>query len=256
MVTLYHFAGAICPQKVRIALCEKQVEWKSEIVTDLRSPEYLRLNPAGYVPTLVHDDRILRESRLISEYIEDAFHGPALLPEDSYRRYTSRLWSKQVDDSLHIQIFVLSFAAIFSHHLRRAGEEERERRMPLDPFKRFLAAEILRDSYDSQWVDHAIRRFALLADDMDRALQQQEWLTGDSYTLADCDLTPYVLRLKMLGLETLLIDRPALSAWVERVESRPSYKTGLLDWVSEQEASGYRAGAEGLSPAIARALAA
>jgi len=45
---LYHFAGAICAQKVRITLAEKGIAWESRITLDeLRSPGYLILNPNG-----------------------------------------------------------------------------------------------------------------------------------------------------------------------------------------------------------------
>lgn len=43
-------------------------------------PDYLKLNPDGVVPPLVHDGRRIRESSIIAEYIDDAFEGPALKP--------------------------------------------------------------------------------------------------------------------------------------------------------------------------------
>ena len=59
MLMLYHFPGAICAQKVRVALAEKGLYWESRsVLRELRSPDYLRLNPHGYVRTLVHDLRV------------------------------------------------------------------------------------------------------------------------------------------------------------------------------------------------------
>ncbi len=34
-------------------------------------PDYLKLNPRGLVPTLIHDGRVVRESQVILEYLED-----------------------------------------------------------------------------------------------------------------------------------------------------------------------------------------
>jgi glutathione S-transferase len=61
MLMLHHFPGAICAQKVRVALAEKNLSWESRsVLRELRSPDYLRVNPHGYVPTLVYDGQIAR----------------------------------------------------------------------------------------------------------------------------------------------------------------------------------------------------
>ncbi len=44
-------------------------------------PEYLKYNPKGVVPTLVHDDNVVAESTLICEYLEETFQN-----RRSYRR--------------------------------------------------------------------------------------------------------------------------------------------------------------------------
>jgi Glutathione S-transferase, N-terminal domain len=68
MLTLYHIARAVCPQKVRLALAEKGLAYESRLLEReaLRSSEYLALNRGGYVLTLVHDGVALTESRTIS----------------------------------------------------------------------------------------------------------------------------------------------------------------------------------------------
>ncbi len=111
---LYHLPMAICAQKVRVCLAEKGVAWTSEDVTGrLRSPEYLALNPAGYVPTLKHQGRVVTESRVISEFLDETFDGPPLQPADPYARSVMRRWTKQIDEALHPSIFLLSFVAFF-----------------------------------------------------------------------------------------------------------------------------------------------
>ena len=59
MITLYDFGNSVCCQKVRVTLCEKGLDWESVNVDLFRSeqydPRYLKLNPKGLVPTLVHN---------------------------------------------------------------------------------------------------------------------------------------------------------------------------------------------------------
>ena len=105
MLELYHNAFSSCSQKVRIVLGEKGLDWKSHVV-DLQGggqhdPEYVKLNPNHVVPTLVHDGRVLIESTLINEYLEDAFPEPSLRPTDAVARHAMRLFVKQIDEYVH-----------------------------------------------------------------------------------------------------------------------------------------------------------
>jgi hypothetical protein len=67
VLELYHNINSVCAQKVRIALKEKGQEAKEHILTlrgDQNEPTYLKLNPNGVVPTLVHDEHPIVESSL------------------------------------------------------------------------------------------------------------------------------------------------------------------------------------------------
>ena len=93
-LTLYHNDMSVCAQKVRLCLAEKQLAYKENHLNlragDQKRPEYLALNPNGYVPTLVHDDFVLGESTVICEYIDDAFAAPPLKPSDPKARSNRR----------------------------------------------------------------------------------------------------------------------------------------------------------------------
>ena len=68
MLELYHSINSVCAQKVRIALNEKGAVAEDRIMTlrgDQYEPAYLKLNPNGVVPTLVHDGAPITESSLI-----------------------------------------------------------------------------------------------------------------------------------------------------------------------------------------------
>ncbi len=236
MLTLYHMPPAICAQKVRVLLAEKGLPWRSEDVTGrLRDPAYLALNPGGYVPTLVHGDRVLTESRIISEYLDEAFPSPPLMPTDPYERWRVRRWTKQIDDSLHLNVWILSCAAIIRHHLAALAPEQLETALPLERIKRELTRDILAKGEDSHHVAGALKRFEKLIEDMEAALATSAWLGGDAYSLADIDLTPYLQRLNDIGLTFLWLAKPRVQDWWDRVRARPSFSAVLRDWQSDEE---------------------
>ena len=95
MITLYDFGNSVACQKARIAMCEKGLDWQTVTVDLFKAeqfdPEYLKLNPKGVVPTIVHDGNPVSESTLICEYLEDVFPEPRLVPTDPIRRARMRL---------------------------------------------------------------------------------------------------------------------------------------------------------------------
>ena len=103
MLVLYHSGLTTCSKQVRHCLREKGLPYESRYVDLLRfehlSPDYLKLNPNGVVPTLVHDGKIIINSACINEYIEDAFPEPSLRPVDLVHRARMRRWVWTADDS-------------------------------------------------------------------------------------------------------------------------------------------------------------
>jgi glutathione S-transferase len=84
MLTLYDFGNSVCCQKVRITMRAKELDWESVKVDLFKAeqydPKYLKLNPKGIVPTLMHDGKVIIESTLICEYLDDTFPEPRLIP--------------------------------------------------------------------------------------------------------------------------------------------------------------------------------
>ena len=251
MLELYHFPGAICAQKVRIALAEKNLSWESRVtLSELRSPDYLKLNPNGYVPTLLHDRNVITESRVINEYIDDAFPAPALLPATPFDRARVRLWTKQIDDGLHLSVYVLTFTAAFRTRYLDMSPQELDLALPLTyPIKRQYTLELLEQGFESPIFALAVARFRKLLADMEAALSHSIWLVGASYSLADVDFTPYLRRMDDLGLWPLLRDsHPNVRRWFAATQARPSYKTAILDWVDAEAEDRNRQAAAAATP--------
>ncbi len=102
MLELYHSGLTTCSKQVRHCLREKGLQYESRYVELWRyenlSPSYLKLNPNGVVPTLVHDGTPIINSFCINEYIEDAFPEPSLRPADPVERARMRYWAWTADE--------------------------------------------------------------------------------------------------------------------------------------------------------------
>ncbi|WP_228059247.1 glutathione S-transferase family protein [Nostoc sp. LEGE 06077] len=50
------------------------------------------ISPYGKVPALVHGDRLVWESAVINEYLDEVFPNPALLPNNAIGKAQARIW--------------------------------------------------------------------------------------------------------------------------------------------------------------------
>lgn len=243
MLTLYDFGNSVCCQKVRITMRAKGLAWESVEVDLFKAeqydPKYLKLNPKGIVPTLVHDGKPIIESTLICEYLDDAFPQPRLIPADPWLRARMRLWSKMVDEGLFEGVTEISFSAMFRERMRNMPEDIRERRFRNigDPRRRDRFMSTYELGARSPFVRHGIaayeRAFGMLEDTLS---ETGPWILGANPSLADINLMPFAARLDYLGLLHLWIqDRPRVTAWWKLAREWPSFKTGLRDLISEAE---------------------
>jgi glutathione S-transferase len=117
MLKLYSYFNSICSQQLFITLAEKGLRYEVQNVdlftNEQFKPAFLKINPKGVVLALDHDGRIIIESTLICEYLDDSFPDPPLIPTDPFLNARMRLWSKAVDETLFEATRELSFSAVF-----------------------------------------------------------------------------------------------------------------------------------------------
>ncbi|MGH7926284.1 MAG: glutathione S-transferase family protein [Candidatus Binatia bacterium] len=243
MIELYHNDMSVCAQKVRFALGEKSLEWESHHLNlragDQQRPEYVKLNPNAVVPTLVDDGKVVIESTVINEYIDDAYPEPPLRPTDPAARARMRLWTKQLDEGVHVATRIVSNAIAFRHQKLALGMDALKvlhDNIP-DSKKREESWENITKGVDSRYFVDAVRRFDKLLADLERALAESPWLAGKDFSLADIGYAPYILRLQDLQLQLLWDKRPKIPAWFEQVSKRRGYKEGFEDWPNESYAA-------------------
>jgi glutathione S-transferase len=228
MLTLYHNDMSVCAQKVRLCLAEKGLAYEGKHFNlragDQQQPFYLKLNPKGVVPTLVHDDVVVTESVVINEYLDDAFPEPALKPATAAGRAKMRWWTKHIDDGIFAATGTVSMSVAFHHQYTQDVLDELIRQRGPAYRARF---EMLRKGVDNPNFADAIKRLYKMVTDMNAALERGPWLVGDSVTLADIAYAPYITRLDHLKFLGLLDKNPRTADWYERMKARDSYRSAL-----------------------------
>jgi glutathione S-transferase len=101
MMILHHGWRSSASRRVRLCLEEKGLAYEGHVVDMARmehhSPEYLKINPLGVIPTLIHDGKPLHESGTICEYLDETFPASPLRPDTPYERAEMRNWIRHID---------------------------------------------------------------------------------------------------------------------------------------------------------------
>lgn len=177
-----------------MVLHEKQVDFDVHEV-DLRdkSEEFLSVSPYGKVPVLVVNGTSLYESNVVNEYLDEVYETPRLMPTRPEQRALARSWMAFADEYF--------FPTIFR---ARIGPERGFSEEQIQEAKEKLGEELWR---------------------LEHQLEGGKYLVED-YTLADIAHAANFHRLRELDEmgEVPLKQYPNVTAWMERVESRESYK--------------------------------
>jgi glutathione S-transferase len=245
MLELFTARNSICTQKVLITLAEKRLDYQVRVIdlfnNEQYRPEYLAINPKGVVPALRHDGRIVTESTLICEYLDDCFPEHRLIPLDPYLRTRMRKWSKAVDEGLFEATRELSFSAMFRERMRSMTEEQRQGRFRNvgDPTKRARFISTYEHGVESPFVLEGIAAFETAFKSMERELAEAQhasgaggdastWLLGTDLSLADINMMPFVARLAYLGLLDVWIgERARVQAWWRKVQGLDSFRSAV-----------------------------
>src|SRR6476659_4233330 len=132
-VTLFHWEPNANSGKPMLALAEKGVKFESHYLDllnfDQHKPDYLKINPQGTIPAMIHGDKVLTESTAIMEYADSAFDGPPLMPKDARDRWRVRWWMKFMDQWLGPSFSMFGWGMLVGPPLAHKWEAEREAMM-------------------------------------------------------------------------------------------------------------------------------
>ncbi|HVW92366.1 MAG TPA: glutathione S-transferase family protein [Devosia sp.] len=179
-----------------------------------RTAEYLALNPNGKVPTLVDGELVVWESRAINAYLASRHPEAGLYPADPAARAAIDQWSY--------------WQAI---HLGPA--------MQRVAFERVQKKLFGRGEPDEGAITGELKTVAELLPVLEDALSGREWIAG-TLSLADFALaSTFMLRVPgRLGVEAF----PNVSAWIGRLEARPSWQRAVTPMLDMLKARGLELG--------------
>ena len=244
MLELYHGTTSVCAQKARLTLAEKGLEWESHLLAlngDQLDPAYLKLNPNGVVPTLVHNDNVIVESTVIMHYLDDSFPAPPLMPRDPLDRTRAHLFKKLMDEYIHPACIVFTFATANRAPLASLSKAERDAQLAKAPLQRqseYKRAAV-EEGINSPMGKEATKSFEKLLKWIEESTERSAWLAGADYSLADIAATPYMVRLEMLKLARMWDHKPGVIEWWERVKTRPSYESAITKWLRPEDIARY-----------------
>lgn len=229
MIELFHYWDSFCSFKVRLCLAEKDLDFVGHHLDLMKfenlTADYIALNPKAVVPTLRHDGRVVTESSIINEYLDDAFPEVPLRPADPYERAQMRHWVRHEEDELFIAVRPASLNLMMKQVLGAYTEEELDEKLRLHPRQDRVAflKETFKAPFDHKAVQKSRGMLSAALARMERQLTRAPWLAGSTYSLADIAAAPVVDRIIQLGMGDLWDELPAVNSWVERLTTRPAY---------------------------------
>jgi glutathione S-transferase len=241
MLELYNAMQSTCSQKVRITLAEKGIDFVEHRLKLFKQeqlrPEYLKLNPNGVVPTLVHDGVPVIDSSVIMEYLDEVFPDHSLTPQSPRQRDEMRAWMRFFEEVPTAAVRYPSYQVAFGRHFSEMSESEFREVASSKPLRDKFLGEMDKDKgFSQEKIEQAEKSVRKTVVRMETRLKDQCYLVGAKISLADICILPPLIRMEDLGYSHLWSDLHGVQAWLERMKSRPSFQkafyTGAL--LSEQ----------------------
>lgn len=256
---LYDYGGSPCARRVRISLLEKGLAWDTQTIDlsrlEQRAPEYLAINPNGLVPTLAHGERVIWESNVITQYLDDAFPQPSLYPQDPWELAQVRMW-QAAEQAMAKDYRPLMYQRLIGPILRlkysldealAVARQSTLNPADLDWERKVWSLAVLTPAEQAQ----AEQRLYGWLDKVEQALQSRDFLVGAGFSQAEISIYPRVAMYPYIGLRIARERYPRTCEWMRRLESRPSFpqtqtpqdravlrlaKSGILPWIARQVA--------------------
>ncbi len=229
MLMLYHWEPNANSGKPMLTLAEKGVEYESHYLDllnfDQHQPEYLRINPDGTIPALVHGDRVLTESTPMMEYIDEQFDGPPLRPKDPASRWRMRWWMRFLDAYVAPSLSMIGWSVFVGPAARQRDPKELAAaidRIPL-PSRRLAWRKALFNEFTAEELEESRRRVRFGIGVLEAHLTRHTWIAGESYSLGDINGFNLGYALPLSQPEHCNDEAtPRIMEWLRRIYERPA----------------------------------
>lgn len=192
IMTLYSGKLDISCHRVRIVLAEKGISFDINYVdVNSQSEDLLTINPYNSLPTLADRDLVLYEPSIISEYLDERFPHPPLLPVYPIARAKCRLMIYRIE-----QDWLALLPTIQNGKKNEADAARKTLRNQLVALAPVFA--------------------------------ETPYFLSEDFSLADCCLAPMLWRLPSLGIELPNQAKPIYD-YEKLVFARESFKASLSD---------------------------
>lgn len=184
----------------RLALEEKGVAYTLVEVDFLQGmpPEHLERHPFGKVPAFAHDDFSLFEVCAIGRYVDEAFPGPKLQPDDARQRARMTQIVSIIDS--------YAYPAILTNVV-----------IPR------LVTPLMGGTTDEAAVEAALPEAQKNVDVLEDLIGDNTFLAGDTISLADLHLAPIFAYFNMTPESGPILDaKPGLRGWWKQMSERKS----------------------------------
>lgn len=198
-VTLFGLPPSTYVRTARMVLENKEVPYTLD-VPNFRAPEYRALHPFGKVPAMRHGELTLYETLAITTYVDEAFPGPRLQPEELKGKALMLQWISAINDYFYKTIVGGCINERFVKPMRGMQPDE--------------AA-----------IEAAMPRITDYLGVAERALSATPYLAGEQVSLADMFLAPIVFYFEQTPEGARLFPQmDSLRQWDERMRRVRGYE--------------------------------
>ncbi|WP_350295610.1 glutathione S-transferase family protein [Limnohabitans sp. Rim8] len=235
-LVLYHAWSSSASRRVRFCLEEKGLAYQGHVIDlfklEQHSDEYRKLNPNGMVPTLIHQNRAVIESTVINEYLDAVFPAHSLRPAEPFARAQMRVWTKHADEVVIRAFQVASWNWVMGPIATDWSDKELEQnlaRIPT-PNRREDWRRMARQPFTDGEIEFAVAQIKRTLEMMEDSLRHSPWLAGETFSFADTNMAPYLVRMNEHARYGLFLkDYSRVEDWWVRVQARPAFGRAKIE---------------------------
>lgn len=199
-IVLYVSKSDINSHRIKMVVAEKSVPADIIEVDPLQlPPELLAVNLTGTVPTLVDRDLVLYEPSIISEYLDERFPHPPLLPVYPIARAKTRLMMLRIEREWYSLIKTIETNIVSQNEIKNTKKKLTESIISFAP-----------------------------------VFSSLPFFLSEEFSLLDCCMAPLLWQLPKLGI-IIPPQVQAIHDYTKRVFERPSFRSSLSNYELEHE---------------------